>query len=45
MTVNFGKLTGSAGSYPSRDILFNAMPHKAVRNELCLGLTSGCAKS
>ena len=42
--VNFGKLTGSAGTYPSSYIFLNAMPHKALYNELLHRLTYGCAK-
>ena len=34
VTVNFGKLTGSAGSYPRSDILLNAMLRKALHDEL-----------
>ena len=31
--VNFSKLTGSAGSYPSSYILLNVMLHKVLHNE------------
>ena len=34
VTVNFGKLTYSAGSYPNSDFLLNAILHKAWHNEL-----------
>ena len=40
MAMNHGALTGSAGSYPSRDILVDAMPHKALRDELLRGHNS-----
>ena len=40
VTVNFGKLIGSPEFYPSSYILFNAMPHKVLHNELTLRFNS-----
>ena len=40
MMMNLGVLTGSAGSYPSSDIVVDAMPYKTLHDELLCGLNS-----
>ena len=41
VAMNLGAPTGSAGSYPSSNILVDAMPHKALCDELLHGQLLG----